>query len=87
MYYYKKNKKTKKTGGGLLDSFINAVTSEVVKNASKQVATKALTEVGSRASEKVINKILPRKGNGLVTEKSKAILGKYAIPIQDYVRK
>ena len=88
MYYYKKQ--NHKTGGGFLDSFINAITSQTVKkvvsDASKQVATKAMTEIGSRGTQKIVDKILPRKG-GIITKKSKDILGKHAIPIEEYVKK
>lgn len=95
MYYYKKqNRAPLETGGGFLDSFINAITSQAVKkvvsDASKQVATKAMTEVGSRGTQKIVDKILPRTSGGLtpsVTKKSKDILGKYAIPIEEYVKK
>ena len=81
MYYYQKKNKVKK-GGGIFDSIISAVTSNVMKDVAKNVATKTLTEVGNRGSQKVIDKIippriiLPRKGRGL-TEESKNILNKY----------
>ena len=81
MYYYQKKKKVKE-GGGIFDSIISAVTSNVMKDVAKNVATKTLTEVGNRGSQKVIDKILPpkiilpRKGRGL-TEESKDILNKY----------
>ena len=89
MYYYQKKNKVKK-GGGIFDSIISAVTSNIVKDVAKNVATKTLTEVGNRGSQKVIDKIippkviLPRKGRGL-TEESKDILHKY-LKIQDYVK-
>ena len=90
MYYYQKKNKVKK-GGGIFDSIISAVTSNVMKDVAKNVATKkTLTEVGNRGSQKVIDKIippriiLPRKGRGL-TEESKNILNKY-LKIQDYVK-
>ena len=53
-----------------------------MKDVAKNVATKTLTEVGNRGSQKVIDKIippkiiLPRKGRGL-TEESKNIFNKY----------
>ena len=53
MYYYQKNKK----GSGIFDSIINAVSSNIVKD----VATKALTEVGNRGSQKVIDKVFSPK--------------------------
>ena len=111
MYYYQKKKKVKltsggqlpkgqKEGGGIFDSIISAFTSNVMKDVAKNVATKTLTEVGNRGSQKVIDKILPkaaaqeqiippriilpRKGRGL-TEESKNILNKY-LKIQDYVK-
>ena len=97
MYYYQKKNKVKK-GGGIFDSIISAVTSNVMKDVAKNVATKTLTEVGNRGSQKVIDKIippkiiLPRKGRGL-TEESKNILNKYLpsaadqyLKIQDYVK-
>ena len=89
MYYYQKRNKVKK-GGGIFGSIIIAVTSNVMKDVAKNVATKTLTEVGNRGSQKVIDKIippriiLPRKGRGL-TEESKNILNKY-LKIQDYVK-
>ena len=89
MYYYQKKKKVKE-GGGIFDSIISAATSNVMKDVAKNVATKTLTEVGNRGSQKVIDKIippriiLPRKGRGL-TEESKNILNKY-LKIQDYVK-
>ena len=55
-----------------------------VDQETKNVATKTLTEVGNRGSQKVIDKIippkiiLPRKGRGL-TEESKNILNKYLV--------
>ena len=86
MYYYQKKKKVNLTsGGGIFDSIISAVTSNVMKDVAKNVATKTLTEVGNRGSQKVIDKILPpkiilsRKGRGL-TEESKDILNKYLLP-------
>ena len=89
MYYYQKKKKVKE-GGGIFDSIISAVTSNVMKDVAKNNATKTLTEVGNRGSQKVIDQIippriiLPRKGRGL-TEESKNILNKY-LKIQDYVK-
>ena len=82
MYYYQKFKN--QSGSGILDSLIGAVTSNVIKDVGKEVAKKTLTEVGNRASQKVVDKIVPRKGKGL-NEKSKNILNKY-ITIQDYVK-
>ena len=60
MYYYQKKKKVKE-GGGIFDSIISAVTSNVMKDVAKNVATKTLTEVGNRGSQKVIDKIIPPK--------------------------
>ena len=71
MYYYQKKKKVKltsggqlpkgqKEGGGIFDSIISAFTSNVMKDVAKNVATKTLTEVGNRGSQKVIDKILPK---------------------------
>ena len=86
MYYSQKKKKVNLTsGGGIFDSIIGAVTSNVMKDVAKNVATKTLTEVGNRGSQKVIDKILPpkiilsRKGRGR-TEESKDILNKYLLP-------
>ena len=49
MYYYQKVKK----GSGIFDSIISAV--------MKDVATKALTEVGNRGTQKVIDKVFEKK--------------------------
>ena len=60
----KKNKmKTKYfRGEGFFDKLLSSVTSKVVQDAAKEVAInvskKAATELGNRASEKVINKII-----------------------------
>ena len=63
-----------------------------MKDAAKNVATKTLTEVGNRGSQKVVDKIIPLKEDKLIppgiklNEGSKDILNKY-VKIQDYVKK
>ncbi|MGY0408669.1 MAG: hypothetical protein ACWIPJ_10015, partial [Polaribacter sp.] len=78
-------------GKGLIDSVINAVTSqaakEIASNAEKQVTTKTLSEIGS---QKVVNRIIPPKKGKVLTDEFKSILSKYifkhTIPIEEYVK-
>ena len=80
MYYYK--------GAGLVDSLISAVTSQVVKDAAKEVATKAIKEVGNRGAEKVIDKILPREPKPFkFNPKGRGLRKENAMLIQAYVKK
>jgi len=83
MLYYKKKKMN---GAGLVDSLIGAVTSQVFKDAAKEVTAKAIKEIGNRGAEKVIDKILPREPKPFVF-KGKGLTEKNAMLIQDYVKK
>lgn len=96
MYYYKKNNNTSGGecyyGAGIVDSLMGVITSQVVKEAAKEVASKTIKEIGNRGAEKIVNKIMPRepkpfvfKGKGL-TEKNEKILTSLVTPIQDYVK-
>ena len=93
--YYQRKRNMKRRyvyGGGLIDSIINAVTSqaakEVASHAVKEVSKKALTETGNRLTQKAVNKILPPpKKGGNLNEQSIQILQKYGvIPIEEYVK-
>ena len=50
-------------GSGFLDSLISAVTSNTAKEIVTTVGKKALTDLGNRASEKVIDKVFPKETN------------------------
>ena len=65
-------------GSGLLDSLFSAVTS----NAAKEVAKKAVTEVGNRTTKKVIDKVIPK--NRHILDKH---LNDNEIHIENFIRK
>ena len=65
-------------GSGLLDTFMSAVTS----NAAKEIAKKAVTEVGNRTTKKVIDKVIPK--NRYILDKH---LNDNKINIKNFIRK
>lgn len=56
-------------GSGLFDSVIGAITSTAAKEAAKQVAIdvgkKTATQIGQRAANKAVDKIIPKKGSAI----------------------
>ena len=65
MLTFKNRKDRRFQGSGLMDSLISAVTSNTMKKVGEEVGKKAMTEIGNRAAEKVVDKIMPKNKHKL----------------------
>ena len=87
-----KNRKRYK-GKGLMDSLISAVTSNTMQRVGEEIGKKAMTEIGNRAAEKVVDKIIPKNKHKLDKHLSDdySLYEKYkrgeVIDIKDLIRK
>ena len=91
MLTFKNRKKYK--GKGLMDSLISAVTSNTMQRVGEEIGKKAMTEIGNRAAEKVVDKIIPKNKHKLDKHLSDdySLYEKYkrgeVIDIKDLIRK
>ena len=73
-------------GSGLLDTLMSAVTS----NAAKEIAKKSATEIGNRATKKLIDKIMPSNRHILDKHLHDSIAERYrrgeVINVEDYIK-
>ena len=93
MLTFKNRKNRKFKGSGIMDSLISAVTSDTMKKVGEEVSKKAMTEIGNRAAEKVVDKIIPKNKHKLDKHLSDdySFYEKYkkgeVIDIKDLIRK